>query len=242
MPTLLTKTSGNKTRRIHVAIDGELVRPLCGGGNGGKSTQWQEDLAGPCNCDACRAIQNRNTMNETSLVQIESLARKLSDARNHLGEELSTLNANIEAVKREYLATIKKRVARAAECQAELHAAIDSARGLFIKPRTVIFHGIKCGLRKGSGGINWEDDARVVALIRKNFPKAQADLLIKTTEKPIAKAIEDLPVADAKAIGCTVEDTTDKIIITAVDSAVDELVNALLKDALNEAQTEAEAA
>lgn len=181
-------------------------------------------------------------MSNTSLSEIESRAYKLSVARDMLGTELADLNTKIEALKRDHLSAIKKLVARAAERQAELHAAIDGSRDLFIKPRTVIFHGIKCGLRKGSGGINWEDDARVVALIRKHFPKTQADLLIKTTEKPIAKAIEDLPVAEAKAIGCTVEDTSDKIVIAAVDSAVDELVNALLKDAVEQTQSETEAA
>lgn len=62
MPTFLTKTAGNKTRRIHTAVgNGQTgsVRPICGGGNGGKSTQWQEDMAGPCTCDACQAIENR---------------------------------------------------------------------------------------------------------------------------------------------------------------------------------------
>lgn len=36
--------------KVHVIRDG---RPLCGGGNGGKSVrQWQEDI-GPANCRAC---------------------------------------------------------------------------------------------------------------------------------------------------------------------------------------------
>lgn len=182
-----------------------------------------------------------NSPDRVGLVQIEALARKLSDARNSLGDELSILNTKIEALKREHLAEIKRRVARAAERQSELSAAIDASRDLFVKPRTVIFHGIKCGLRKGSGGVDWDGDDRVVALIRKHFPKAQADLLIKTTEKPITKALQDLPVSDLKAIGCTVEDTEDKIVITAVDTAVDKLVNTLLKGALDEAE-KAEAA
>jgi hypothetical protein len=182
-------------------------------------------------------------MNEqTSLADIEALARKFSEARNVLGDELKTLNAKIEALKREHMPALKKLVGLAAERQAKLSAAIDSNHDLFVKPRTVIFHGIKCGLRKGSGGIDWDDDDRVVALIRKQFPKAQADLLIQTKERPITKALADLDVAELRAIGCRVEDTGDVIVIKATDSAVDKLVNALLKGAIDEAQSEAEAA
>jgi hypothetical protein len=180
--------------------------------------------------------------NQISLCDIESLARKFSDARYTLGSSLQILNDEIEDIKRRHLTALKHLVARAAERQAELSAAIDSNHDLFVKPRTVIFHGIKCGLRKGKGGVDWDDDDRVVGLIKKHFPKAQAELLIKTTEKPILDALEDLSAADLKAIGCTIEDTEDKIVIKATDSAVDKLVNALLKDAIDEAQTEAEAA
>jgi hypothetical protein len=54
----LTKLAPSGHRRIHAAHM-EKSRPLCGGGNGGRSVQWQQDI-GPCDCAACRAIQARN--------------------------------------------------------------------------------------------------------------------------------------------------------------------------------------
>ena len=51
-----TKLTGRKPRR-HVIIDG---RPLCGGGNGGKTTHWQQDM-GEVNCARCQAITANRT-------------------------------------------------------------------------------------------------------------------------------------------------------------------------------------
>ena len=178
-------------------------------------------------------------MTDITLITLDSLTKKFADARTDLSAAVSTLESQIEALKRAALPQIKRAVARAAEHQNNLGQAIDSARHLFDKPRTVVMHGIKIGLRKGAGGIDWEDDDKVVALIEKHFSKAQADLLVKTTKKPIAKALQDLDVAELKKLGCTVESTGDEVVIHPTDTAVDKLVNALLKDALDESAQEA---
>ena len=172
------------------------------------------------------------TNTETTLLTIDPMVKSYAEKREDLCSIITLLNAQIEALKSAALPDIKRAVAKAAEKQSVLSAAIDSARHLFIKPRTIILHGIKLGFRKGTGGIDWEDDAQVCYLIAKHFPKAQADLLIKTTKKPIAKALEALDVADLKKIGCTIEDTGDVIVIAAVDSDVDKIVKALLTDLL----------
>jgi hypothetical protein len=174
-------------------------------------------------------------MPDISLADIELAAKAFAADRAILAEVVDGLNDDIEGLKRHALPVIKRRVAHAAESQAVLMSLVDKARHLFVQPRTVIFHGIKVGLHKGSGGITWDDDATVIRLIEKHFTKAQAELLIKTTRKPIKKAIEDLDIADLKRIGCRIEETGDAIIIKPTDSHVDKLVNALLKDALEEA-------
>lgn len=170
----------------------------------------------------------------TTLAEIERRTKTYADARARLAHEVQSLNDSIEALKRGALPAIKKAVAVAACRETELKFCIETAPHLFEKPRTQIFHGIKVGFRKGTGGIDWEDDEKVVALIRKHFPKAQADLLIKTKEKPIAKALADLDVAELKRIGCTVEDTGDVVYVKPTDSEVDKVVNALLKDAVEQ--------
>lgn len=172
------------------------------------------------------------------LYEIETLTKAFADAHNDLTLIVNALNVEIERAKRARLPDIKRMVARCAEKHDTLKSAIESAPGLFVKPRTYIFHGVKVGLQKGKGGIAWEDDEQVVRLIEKLF-KDQPDLLdvlIKTTKKPLANGLEQLDVAELKKLGCTVEETGDVVVIKPVDSAVDKIVRALLKDAVDEAQ------
>src|SRR5947199_4753740 len=123
------------------------------------------------------------------LGEIESLTKAFSDTHNDLTYIVNLLNDEIERAKRKRLPEIKRMVARCAEKHDALKSAIEAEPQLFVKPRTYIFHGIKVGMTKGKGGIEWEDDEQVVRLIEKHF-KDQPDLLdvlIKTTKKPLAK-------------------------------------------------------
>ncbi|MBV2160527.1 host-nuclease inhibitor Gam family protein [Achromobacter denitrificans] len=169
-----------------------------------------------------------------SLADIETRAKRYAEAREKLAELVSDLNAGIEALKRQAMPELKRAIARASEHHAQLKALIEAAPELFVKPRTVVFHGIKCGYLKGKGGIVWDDADAVVAAIQKNLPD-QAEALIRWTGKPLKEAINQLDVATLKKIGCRVVDTGDEVFIKPVDSAVDKMVDALLKDATEEA-------
>ena len=169
---------------------------------------------------------------EITLPVLELAAKQFAADRADLAAQVQNLNSAIEALKRSAVPLIKRRVNAAAESHAKLSALIDQARHLFVKPRTIVCHGIKLGLQKGKGGIDWDDDEKLIQLIKKNFSQDEADLLVKTTEKPIVSALEDLDVATLKWLGCRVLDTGDQVLIKPADSQVDKLVTALLKDAL----------
>ena len=172
-----------------------------------------------------------------TLPEIDYLTNLFATARADLADLVGVLNEEIERAKRKKLAEIKRLVARCADKHAALKAAIESAPELFQKPRTVVFHGIKVGFRKGTGSVDWEDDDQVVRLIEKHFPE-QLDLLVKTTKMPIKKGLLQLSVAELKKIGCTAEETGDVVVIKPTDSEVDKVVNALLKDATEESAQE----
>jgi hypothetical protein len=166
-----------------------------------------------------------------NLTDLQSLTQPYANARGQLANVVVELNDAIEALKRKKLPMIKDLVARAAEREAKLRAAIESAPQLFEQPRTVIFHGIKIGLQKGKGGIEFDDPDKVLALIRKNFTEDEAAVLIRSVETPDKTMLKDLPVSELKKIGCTVGNTGDEVVIRPVDTAVDKIVNALLKAA-----------
>ena len=88
-------------------------------------------------------------------------------------------------------------------------------------------------MAKGKGKICIDDPAMAIKLIRKHFPE-QADVLIKTEEKPVAKAIGQLTVPELKRIGGTVEEAGDQVVIKPTDSEVDKLISALIADATEE--------
>lgn len=166
----------------------------------------------------------------TSLADLEKLTASFAHDREQVCALVNNLETELNAVRSRYLARLRKSVAAAQTSRTLLVTAVEAHPELFDKPKTQVFHGIKIGFRKGTGGIDWDDDAKVCELIRKHFPKAQAELLIKTTEKPIAKAIADLDVAELKRIGCRVESTGDVVVVKPMDSEVDKVVNALLRE------------
>jgi hypothetical protein len=168
---------------------------------------------------------------EVSLAAIELGAKRYADAREDLGHIVRLLNDQVEAMKRAALPDIKRGVAKAAEAQGKLRALVESGPGLFVKPRTVIFHGIKVGYEKGRGKIEVADPDKTIALIEKLFPE-QAETLVAVKKSVVKAALGNLSVADLKRIGCTIEETEDQIVIRPVDSGVDKIVTALLKEAM----------
>lgn len=171
-----------------------------------------------------------------TLPEIESRAKAFADARTKLAEYVDTLNQALESLKRDNLPRIKRQLTRAAELQDQLQAMVAAAPHLFVKPKTVVLHGIKVGFEKGKGSIAFEDSDQVLALIDKKLPDL-ADVLTTTQRKPLKTALAQLTVAQLKAIGCTVEEVGDRVVVRAVDSEVDKLVTALLKGAAVELET-----
>ena len=170
---------------------------------------------------------------EVSLAMIEARTKRYADDREALGDVVRLLNEQVEGMKRAALPDIKRLVARSAESHGRLAELVELGPGLFVKPRTVIFHGIKVGYEKGKGKIEFEDQERVVQLVRRLFPE-QADVLIVTKESVSKTALAQPPAGDLKRLGCTIGDTDDQVVIRAVDSAVDKVVEALLKEATAE--------
>lgn len=169
------------------------------------------------------AVKNVNMQN------IETATALYARARGDLSATVAGLNDEIESVKKKYLPRIRKEVAVAKEHRAALEAMIAAHPDLFEKPRTVIFHGVRVGFRKGEGRVTFENPDKVVELIEKHLGD-QADTLIITERRPNKDAIAQLPAADVKRIGCQITGTEDVIVVKDTAGEVDKLVAALLKD------------
>lgn len=169
--------------------------------------------------------------------EIEKLAVKLALVRDDLKTEVAAMEAERQEIERKYLPKIRRLARTMRERKADLEATIDANRALFERPKSREMHGLKLGLRKGSGAVEFEDEEQVIKLIEKKLPEDQHDLLIQTTKKLLKKAVMQLEARELAMIGCTVESTGDVVFVKDTDSAVDKLVKALLKSTADEVES-----
>lgn len=171
-----------------------------------------------------------------TIEDIEALTKKLAIERGTLSERVTTLHEELTTIKNRKLPGIKSAVVAAKEAEAVLKTAIEASRALFDEPRTIIVHGLKVGINKGRGRIEWSDEKTLLARIKKHFPD-QAAVLIKTVESVRKKAIGALSTAELRTLGCTVTAAGEYVYVAPVGDEVDKLVTALLKpDASDESE------
>lgn len=164
-----------------------------------------------------------------TMQEIEQLAAKMAAVRDALTGTWMAQQEERAEVDRKYLPRLRKLTADFKASLANMVAAVSASPELFAKPRSVILHGIKAGFQKGKGKIEWEDDQKLIARIEKQFDEGEAELLIKTTKKPIASALSDLDIATLKKLGITVEETGDVAFVKLADGDVAKMIKALLK-------------
>lgn len=164
-----------------------------------------------------------------TLFQIENLAKMYALARNELARRVAAFADEVRAVERRKIPGIKTALASAEDAKGALVAAIQAAPQLFEKPRTQTFSGIRVGFAKGKGALDWDDDAQLVARIKKLMPD-QADVLIATKETPVANALKQLEAKELARLGVRFEEIGDYVFVKSSDGAVDKLVKKILKE------------
>jgi len=170
------------------------------------------------------------TASTVTITDIESLTKCYAEHRAALSERVGRLEAALADCKRQHLAGIKTAVGRAAQAEGALRAALTASPALFVRPRSLILHGIRVGWQKQKGTLEWDDDAQVVTLIKRHCPE-DADALIVTTQKPCKSALAELEVAELKRLAVRVTGTGDAVLIKPTDTEVDRLVERLLAEA-----------
>lgn len=171
-----------------------------------------------------------------TMKDIEASTKRYADAAAVLRDALAELEDRRTELARKYLPLLKRQVTVARNARAALSAAIDASPELFVKPRTVTFHGVRVGFIKRKGRIEWSDADRVVELIRKNYPE-QFEVLVKTTQTPVRDALAQLSAADLKKLGISVVADSDEVLIKDASGEIEKLVEALLKDQPEEITT-----
>lgn len=171
-------------------------------------------------------------MNDRDMIDL--LASDYAKERDELREVVQGVRDRLDRAQRQALPRLRALVRAVADARARLSNAIEAAperwKGANGKRRTETLHGIKVGMRKGTGKLEWDDDQQLCELIRRVLPDQEA-VLIRTSEAPNRTALADLPAADLRRLGVRIVDSGDQVVINPVDSAVDRLVDALMRDA-----------
>ena len=183
------------------------------------------------------------TTHTANLADIQKRASVYSQSRDHLSGLFATLEAGIEIVKKGSLPEIQKLGRQIARQHSELQELIKANPAMFDKPRTYVVDGLKFGLQKKPGKLEWDSDAALITRIKKAveadaLTPEQQDLLINTTERPVAKALEKLDGKLLKRLGITLTNDTDEVLIKSVDSEVEKAVNAVIRDVTKDANAE----
>lgn len=161
--------------------------------------------------------------------ELERLAKEASEAFDQANARISDFDAEVAALKRRRLVGIRNAIAKAIETRAALREAVAENPDLFNRPKSRTIHGMRFGWEKGKGKITYTDPEGVCRLIKRHFPD-QVEVLIKTTEKPVKKALQQLPTRDLKRVGCEVQETDDAPFVRMVDSELEKFLNNQLDD------------
>lgn len=167
---------------------------------------------------------------QSPLECIESAALYYADARAELGAEVDALRSRIKAAQAEHRPELIARLDQAANARGALEVLLLGHAGLFEKPKTRQMHGIKVGFRKLPGKVEYADgEDRVIERIRELL-RGKARTLIAVKESVRKDLLADLAAADLAAIGASIIDCGDEVVIKAIDSDLDKLLKGLVAD------------
>ena len=173
---------------------------------------------------------NENAPAPVTMAGLEKITTDYAANRRELNQAVTQLYDQIEELKNAQRPLLRKLTLRVSEKHKKLAVAIAAAPHLFQKPRTLTFHGVKCGFRKNEGRLEFDDPDLVVKKIYQIFDAPESFLRIVT--QPNKEALATLPGTDLKRLGCRIVDTTDVVVIKPADSDLEKKINALLKGTL----------
>lgn len=157
--------------------------------------------------------------------ELDRLSDDYAKSFSDLNSKVESLNWEIEEIKVKHLGGIRAAVQEVKSHESKIERVIVENPELFAKPRTMTLHGIKLGLQKKKGTINFADNS--IDLIKSKLDK-HAPALIVTKESISKTYAQRLSVAEIKSIGGEVVADKDTVIIKSMDTNTDKLVKALI--------------
>lgn len=174
----------------------------------------------------------------TDIAIIEPLCQVYEREASALESLVADLESDLEAIRAKHLRPLKRQVAAVAGREAALIAAVEANPDLFVKPRTMVLHGVKVGYSVSPGRVEFDDAESVMKAIRR-LRAEDEDVLIRTKEEPNKDALRSLAAPDLAKLGCRIDGAGNVVVVKRVAGDVEKMVSKLL-DRLVEAMAETE--
>jgi hypothetical protein len=139
----------------------------------------------------------------------------------------------IEEVRDRHYPKIREIAKIVANNQSILMIAIGKSPEIFIRPKTMVLHGVKVGFQKGKKSYVFDDEERVIENIKELFGKLwpeNIEHLVRTKESVYKPALDKLSGEELESIGVEKLPASDEVVVKSTGTAVDKFVAALLKD------------
>lgn len=163
-----------------------------------------------------------------TLDEITRLCRVYADARNRLADLVDGVKEERRRAVRARIRSIRSGTAAVAAAKSNLEQALRDGKPLFDRPRTRALEEVVVGWRKLPGRLEIPDEERTIAKMERNPALASLVQVKKTIDKA---ALRHLDARTLAAVGASLTDTTDDVVIKVAHGDVDKLVEALLDDA-----------
>ncbi len=160
---------------------------------------------------------------------VEDNCRFYADARAELRAVMTAMQAEVREVGERFRDRMQAALDQAVNARALLESTVKREAALFGEPRTRQFHGVKVGFRKLPGKIVFDDEARVIARVRDQLPELEP-ALIQVEESVRKNAVIGLDAKQLAAIGVSLVDAGDELVLKAADTDLDKLIKALSAD------------
>ncbi len=165
---------------------------------------------------------------ETKLSEIATLCASYAQAREQLAGVTEKIRMLRRQAVRRHLGGLRERIADVSVAHESLREAVEANPELFATPRTRSLEGVKVGYRKLPGKVEC-DEARAIERIRKHCPAREA-ALVRVRESLNRAALKQLDAKTLSALGVSIVEVDDEVVIAAAGDDLDALVEALLGD------------
>jgi hypothetical protein len=158
-----------------------------------------------------------------TLEQLSSTAERLAGKRRELVAAAAEMDLEVLAVRKKHMPALRRLATEVKEMMAKLESAVSSAVALFEKPKSRTVAEIQFGFKKGRGKIEFDDEEKVIARIRKHLPD-QVDVLIQTKEAVVKDALGNLDGDMLRKLGVSITEAGNRPFVKPKDADTDQLI------------------